>query len=254
MQYDRDGSLSALWAWIGNESSARLREILMADISRLDSHFLRLNDEEKMRTYVGYRYALGASDTLGVWQLGCLLDGFSLADDAFKDFRRALILQGKYIFGLAVDSPDDIADCITNNDAVPELSVGTMGALDDFGAKTRLRLQIPHSNEVYGVNPASRARISARLPKLWSLIGDKYRYDYESSTGRRLDGSVSECGIPGLGVVRVGDRIRRKSNGKIFVVLAIEDSKKGILQVDKGDGVVGPLLIISELYEACGKV
>lgn len=247
MQVDRKRAFETLWSWIGRDSANRLQEVSDDDIEALDVAFNQLSHAQKTDVYIGYQQALAATDNLKVWELGSLLDGFPLGDDSFRDFQRWLILQGRTVFTMATTDPDGIASLLRSREDVPGVDVYSMGILDEFDDRFALAAEIPMGGENWGSSDSSPKCIKKNLPRLWNLLGDSFNWGGgdEGVVGEAL----AECEIPGIGIVRIGDRLRHKTKGFVMVVLAVLDSERHILRVDCGGDDVAACSVESYMYE-----
>ena len=209
------------WTWVG--CTTPNEHLVVPNIELLDERFRCHNRKEQTWLSQAFFYYLDVADRIELWELCSLMSGQPCGDDSFAYFRRWLVLQGKSIFNAILDDPDAMAGLRGNDGLIPaEPFVESAGVIEN--ARFRAPMDGPemflHCD--WSWKDSSIDRIRADLPSTYGQIGHKFRWD---SSSREQHTDV--CDAPGLGVIRVGDRLRHKSGlgeGTVVSVLIPETS------------------------------
>ena len=207
------------WNWTEHATSGA--RLAMPNVALLDAAFERLADSEKAEIARSFHQVLDSADRLGLWQLCSLLSGQPCGDDSFSYFRRWLILQGKEVFTTVMANPDDLASFVRDGSVPKEPFVESIGMAEDSETGGERQEQAcvmqPPPTRSWSWLQSSEERIRRDLPRVWRLIGHDFKWSTESDSAAE----AQACEVPGLGLIRVGDRLQHKAGMGVGTVTAI---------------------------------
>ena len=100
------------WALITEANQAE--ESLFID-QYLISRLVTMEDEDIIRYEAILHELMAESNRWDVWAAGWVMNVRVCNDDEFEAFRGWIIAQGKEVFELAMNNPDDLADCLVGS-------------------------------------------------------------------------------------------------------------------------------------------
>ena len=136
---------------------------------------------------MAYQRAFDRAYTGEVWSASLLLNGGYSSDDGFKYFRDWLISCGAEIYLNAIEDPDSLASPEVQEDVYVDENGFSSAQYEDFGSVAWLTYEEVTGREFEEPSIVNNkpeidwsyqdfediAWLQNRLPKLWSLFGDK---------------------------------------------------------------------------------
>lgn len=152
-----------------------------------------------------YRRLIGDLNKMQVWEAGSLISGSPLGDDSFEYFRNWILWSGEKVFFTLTSNPDNLLECDVNFSSpfFEGLSVCST-YLSEPNLISPLAAQDFESND-WDWRDSSSARMAADLPKLWKVYGSNFSW---TTVGDVL--LADSFYAPGLGCLKVGDRVFHK--------------------------------------------
>ncbi|MCW7540652.1 DUF4240 domain-containing protein [Aquabacterium sp. A7-Y] len=227
-----------LWTWLDEI----LREEAIQSIQSRISTSIRAMKLEKHLSIAGaYKLACKELDHLECWEAGSLINGRPLGDDSFEYFRNWIILQGKELHRQIASNPDSLATAtfrfgtldhpffeeLSNLGTIGEIDTQRLGSLDSVSAYALL----PDSPALWDWKDADVSRWHLKLPLLWSRFGSKFQPNHEE-----MEAKVECALVPGLGLIRVGDRVLHTKGfgeGRVLEVISVD----GACRIEFSTGV-----------------
>jgi hypothetical protein len=216
----------SIWEWIH-----RIRKLHVNP-----SYDDLLHDLEKMPVEqsgaiaCSYRDLMQALDVPAVWQAGSLLVGAPLGDDGFEYFRSWVIWNGVSFYNSVLNKTDDILDCEV---AFTNCTFEALGVCMEFLPSSAN--ENPLASKDFGSTgwdwQAALDKIESNLPRLWGIYGGGFKKQVTAIQ------SSDFLDVPGLGILRVGDRVRHKMGYGEGVIVEIVSSETGLVKIEFVDGV-----------------
>lgn len=219
--------LDRLWGWLGK--CTQTTESL--DLICLKVEFDQLPKHERIEVVKEFREAVSMLDDPAVWTVGSLVFGQPLGDDSFKDFRRWLILQGREVAIQAISAPDGLASTFNLKAGDDRIFLESVAWLETLTSEVASRSG--HSTAAW--TTPDLCQMQTLAPQTFAAFSTSFRTDH-------LDvADIIHFSIEGLGILKVGDRIRHLGAFGIGVIRAIHIAETG-----------AQILNFQMIYERCG--
>lgn len=226
-----------IWNWIKEAKAAGIT--VTSSAAAIDALILRLPQERRAALAAEYWALYGQADQLLLWETCSLLQGSPASDDSFEYFRNWLIWGGAEFFARVIAEPDSLTDICEHYGV--DISTPYFEALSTLGTYATTESE-QHPSREWNWHESSADRISKDLPKLWARYGRQFSWDPP------VVPQASSFEAPGLGTIRVGDRVRHKSGYGEGVVTEVLIADTAIAMVKFADES-RPVRITSEHYE-----
>lgn len=212
-----------LWTWLEKcDSSDGL-----PNFGCLKSSFDRLPSNSRLDVCRDFFTALQALDTPSIWSLGSLAFGQPLGDDSFKDFRRWLIFQGRTTAEIALNAPDRLSSVLSSRIGDENLFIESLHWLEE--PLTLLNFHRQVGARTWTTPDVDTMKLL--LPTMFEALGASFAaapVDIPDS---------SEMLIDGLGVLKVGDRVRHRASFGMGVIRAIRVAATGVADIEFEGGM-----------------
>lgn len=170
----------------------------------LEPDTIDMPESERAELGVSYLRAHYRLDRSIVYLAGSLIHGRALGDDSFSYFRNWLIWCGPAIVETAIKNPDGLHDRLVAEDIDSSFPIcENLGTLGVWAASSRHVPAGPLQEEECG--QPTEALLREKLPKLWAQLGHAFEFVRPSELPE-----FSEAHIPGIGLLRVGDKVFHK--------------------------------------------
>jgi hypothetical protein len=223
-----------IWGWLTSAKAAGIST--RSDAAAIERSLERLPASAKSMLAAEYSILHAKADSLMVWEACSLMLGSPASDDWFEYFRNWLLWSGRRVFSTAIENADDLEEvCRAENVDTLNPFFEPLSVLASYSD-----VDIPAPNKPLGMDQftgrgwnwmdSSPERIAADLPKLWQIYGDRFQWELESPEGG------ASCEAPGLGTVKLGDRLLHRAGygvGVVENVLVAEASIVAIAFVDQ---------------------
>lgn len=205
---------SIIWDWLRQVKMARKRP----SYDYLFDELRSMPEERSAIIGCAYRDLMRGCNKAVVWQVGSLLIGEPLGDDGFEYFRSWVIWNGLVVYNAVTDGGDDILDCKVD---MFNPSCEALGACMEFVPSSEKKLRLLNEGFRSGDWDWQIAlkEMERNLPRLWKIYGMQFRAQVDPNDSEKF------LDVPGLGVLRVGDRVIHKmgyGEGTIIEILSAE--------------------------------
>jgi hypothetical protein len=199
----------SFWEWIKYLKSQGIRSSSSTD--EIENLLHTVSEDEKASLRKEYSSLMGDADTLLLWEACSLVSGRPQSDDSFEYFRNWILFGGEEFYLASVATPDSLEELCRKNGR--SLESPFFEGLSVLGQELSLS-SIPegpltqeffHKRE-WNWADSSDLQIAEHLPKLWNIWGSSFRWEAETDQSD----TTASFEAPGLGVIRVGDRVRHK--------------------------------------------
>lgn len=224
------------WNWLGVVKGANSNpssDYLFGELKKMP---------KKSSADIGCAYMdlMAGLDKEVIWQAGSLINGSPLGDDGFEYFRSWIIWNGERFYEAVIGDVNNLLSFGINlsNPAFEALGVCVEFVVYPEGMKSS-----PFENSRSDAWNWQRALASMKedLPDLWRIYGNKFNSHLTSST------SDTSLDVPGLGILRIGDRVTHKFGYGAGTIVEILSAETGLARI-KFDLETKPFRITAEYF------